>query len=258
MKKSYTIGSIMAVAAFALLAVSVMSVDGVASEEIKTIQAEPVSLFNGKDLTGWKKVGGNGVFTVEDGCIVGGGVKVIGNTFLRTEKTYTDFELTYEFKFDHLKNNSGVMFRAEQKPSEDGNDNGLVFGYQSDIDNKKERAWTSGLYDEKRRGWLYPRKITKKEGLTPEEVISQKVATDFTKQGNELFKWDDWNTMTIRCEGNHIKTYLNGELRVDFIDTDEKHDTREGFFGLQVHQGRPCQGRWRNIMLTDLSGPNDK
>lgn len=256
MKKFYKVSSIIAASCFVLLVVSVMSVDGLESRKAEEMKPESVSLFNGKDLTGWKTVGGNGVFQVEDGCIVGKGVNVVGNTFLRTEKTYTDFELTYEFKFDHLKNNSGVMFRAEQKPSEDGN--GIVFGYQSDIDNKKERAWTCGLYDEKRRGWLHPRKITKKEGLTPEEVVFQQVAADFTKQGNELFKWDDWNTMTIRCEGNHIQTFLNGVLRVDFTDTDEKHDTREGFIGLQVHQGRPCKGRWRNIILADLSSSDNQ
>jgi hypothetical protein len=92
-------------------------------------------LFNGKDLTGWKIVGGNGQYKVEDGCIVGFGENIKGNTFLRTEKTYTDFELTYEFKFDSLNGNSGVMFRAQQKPSEDGN--GRVFGYQCEGDNTK-------------------------------------------------------------------------------------------------------------------------
>ena len=47
-----------------------------------------VLLFNGKDLTGWKKVGGNGEYKIEDGCIVGFGENIKGNTFLRTEKTY--------------------------------------------------------------------------------------------------------------------------------------------------------------------------
>ena len=160
-----------------------------------------------------------------------------------------NFELTYEFKFDHLKGNSGVMFRANQKVDKNGGDNGQVFGYQCEGDNTK-RAWTAGLYDEARRGWLYPTKGKEKE--------AKEFANKFTEQGNKIFKWDGWNTITIRCEGNHIRTYLNGELRVDFIDKDKKNDTREGFFGLQVHGGKSFQARWRNIKLTDLSKSVEK
>ena len=107
------------------------------AEEEKTI-----SLFDGKTLDGWKSVGGNGQFKVEDGCIVGFGENIGGNTFLRTEKVYGDFELTYEFKFDDRSGNSGLMFRALQKPSEDGN--GKVYGYQCEGDNK-DRSWSAGL-----------------------------------------------------------------------------------------------------------------
>jgi hypothetical protein len=208
----------------------------------KQATEKTISLFNGKDLTGWKKVGGTGQYKIEDGCIVGFGENIKGNTFLRTEKTFTDFELTFEFKFDHLKGNSGVMFRANQKPSKD--DNGRVFGYQCEGDNTK-RSWTAGLYDEARRGWLYPSKGKSEEAAA--------FAKKFTEQGNKIFKWEDWNTITIRCEGNHIQTWLNGEKRVDFTDEDKKNDTREGFIGLQVHGGKSFQARWKNIVLKELN-----
>jgi len=200
-----------------------------------------IQLFNGTDLTGWRPVGGNGQYKVEDNTIVGYGEKIKANTFLRTEKTYKDFELTFEFKFDSLKGNSGVMFRAQQKPSKNGN--GKVYGYQCEGDNKK-RAWTAGLFDEKRRGWLQPTK-----DKTPEAM---EIAKKFTEQGNKIFKWDDWNTIKIRCKGNHIQTWLNGEKRVDFIDADKEHDTREGFIGLQVHSGGYFKARWKNIILKEL------
>ena len=83
-------------------------------------------LFNGKDLSGWKSVGGNGEFKVEGDAIVGFGENIKGNTFLRTEKTYKDFDFRFEMKFDDLTGNSGMMFRANQKPGENGRD----FGYQ--------------------------------------------------------------------------------------------------------------------------------
>ena len=55
-----------------------------------------VSLFNGKDLTGWVKVG-NEKWEVEDGTIHGTGItKDYG--YLRTEKMYKDFHLSLRFK----------------------------------------------------------------------------------------------------------------------------------------------------------------
>lgn len=222
------------------LTVFIPASDIKAQEKTAPNDKKTISLFDGKTLNGWKKVGGTGKYKVEDGCIVGYGKNVKGNTFLRTEKNYGDFELTFEFKFDNLDGNSGLMFRAAQKPSKNGN--GRVFGYQCEGDNGKKRAWTAGLYDEARRGWLYPRK-----GGNDEELRA-----NFTAQGQKIFKWDDWNTIVIRCVGNHIQTWLNGEKRVDFTDKDKANDTREGFFGLQVHGGKSCNVRWRGLTLKPL------
>lgn len=192
-------------------------------------------LFNGKDLTGWKRVNGQGEYKVEGDCIVGFGENVRKNTFLITEKTYGDFDFRFEMKFDDLSGNSGMMFRANQKPGEDGR----VFGYQCEHDNGKDRAWTAGLYDEARRGWLFPNKANKEQ------------CAAFTKQGKEVTKWDDWNEIRIVCEGKHIRIWLNGEERVDFTDEAEEF-TAEGFFGLQVHSGKSCKVRWRNLRVKPL------
>ncbi|MDF1838435.1 MAG: DUF1080 domain-containing protein [Planctomycetota bacterium] len=203
--------------------------------------SEMVLLFDGETLDGWHKVGGTGEYKVEDGCILGFGENVKGNTFLRTDAVYGDFEMTYEFRFDHRAGNSGLMFRADQKPSEDGN--GRVFGYQCEGDNGHKRSWTAGLYDEARRGWLFP---------SQGSDAGAPLRAEFTSQGQRLFRWDDWNTIVIRCEGNRIQTWLNGERRVDFVDEDSEHDTREGFFGLQVHGGKSCAVRWRGLSLRKL------
>lgn len=225
----------------ALLIIGSLAVSSLAhAEEAKAAtpaaETKTIELFNGKDLTGWKIKGGNGQYKVEDGAIVGFGKNIKANTFLCTEKEYGDFEITFEFKFDHLKGNSGFMYRAAATPE------GRVFGYQCEGDNTK-RAWTAGLYDESRRGWLFPNQNDPKHAQH---------RTDFTAEGNAVFKWDDWNTITVRCKGNHIQTWLNGVKRVDYVDTDPKNDTRKGFFGLQVHGGAEFSARWRNIKLTEL------
>ncbi len=208
--------------------------------------AEPgfTDLFNGKDLTGWKRVNGNGEYKIEDGQIVGFGENVKSNTFLRTEKTYKDFDFRFEMKFDDLSGNSGMMFRGLQKPGADGR----VHGYQCEHDNGKARAWTAGLYDEARRGWLQPKKNNDAKLDTEADKEAQAA---FTKQGQEIMKWDDWNEIRIVCKGKHIQIWLNGKERVDYTD-EGKEFTPEGFFALQVHAGKSCKVRWRNIRIKEL------
>ena len=193
------------------------------------------SLFNGKDLSGWKKVNGTGEYKIEGDAIVGFGKNIKANTFLRTEKTYKDFDFRFEMKFDDLSGNSGMMFRGLQKPGKDGR----VHGYQCEHDNDNKRSWTAGLYDEARRGWLQPDKANKKE------------CEAFTKQGQKIFKPEDWNEIRIVCKGKHIQIWLNGEARVDYTDENAEF-TPEGFFALQVHGGKSCNVRWRNLRIQEL------
>ncbi|MFY7818110.1 MAG: 3-keto-disaccharide hydrolase [Akkermansiaceae bacterium] len=201
-----------------------------------------VPLFNGKDLSGWSVVNGDGKFSVEGGEIVGTGINLKSNTFLRTDRTYKNFDFRFEMKFDDLTGNSGMMFRGLQKTGKDGR----VNGYQCEHDNGKTRAWTAGLYDEARRGWLMPPAINPKN--TPEQQTAQKA---FTLQGQKIMRWNDWNQIRIRCEDNHIQIWLNGEMRVDYRDQG-KEFTPEGFFALQVHSGKSCHVRWRNIQVKEL------
>lgn len=201
-------------------------------------------LTNGKDLTGWKIVGGTGEYKTEGDEIIGSGENVKANTFLITEKTYKNFDLRFDMKFDSIAGNSGVMIRGLQKEGE----NGRVYGYQCEHDNGKARSWTAGLFDEARRGWLFPYRKGNGKNDTEEAKAAQKA---FTEQGQKLFKWDDWNSIRVLAEGNHIQIWLNGELRVDFKD-EAPEFTPEGFFGLQVHSGKATNVRWRNLRVKEL------
>lgn len=194
-------------------------------------------LFDTKTLAGWKKAGGTGKFKVEDEAIVGFGKNIRGNTFLRTEKNYADFILIFEFQFVDATGNSGCQFRSSQLHK-----TGRVFGYQCEHDNNKSRSYTAGIYDEARRGWLYPGKF----------AAGKDVAKSFTSTGQEAFKWNDWNTIVIRCKGDHIQTWLNGVPRADFHDADEKHFTPSGFLALQVHGGKSAHVKWRRLFLKEL------
>ena len=109
------------------------------------------SLFNGKNLKGWTKINGTAEYKVIDNTITGISKPGTPNTFLRTDKMYGDFILEFDFRVDDGLN-SGVQFRSNSLKEYR---NGTVHGYQFEID-PSSRAWTGGVYDEARRGWLYP------------------------------------------------------------------------------------------------------
>jgi hypothetical protein len=110
-----------------------------------------VNLFNGKNLDGWKVVNGNADYKIINGEIVGTSICNSPNSFLATTANYGDFILEYEMKMDRGLN-SGVQIRSISDPAVM---NGRVHGYQVECDDS-ERAWSAGIYDEARRGWLYP------------------------------------------------------------------------------------------------------
>lgn len=182
-------------------------------------------LFNGKNLSGWKKLNGNAEYKVEDGAIVGISKMNTPNTFLSTKDKYGDFILEFEFKVDDGLN-SGVQFRSESKKDYQ---KGRVHGYQFEID-PSDRAWSGGVYDEARRGWLYP--LTK------------------NPDAKSAFRRGQWNKARIEASGNHIATWINGVPCANLWDD----MTPEGFIALQVHAiGDPSQeGKkvaWRDIRI---------
>lgn len=189
----------------------------------------PQPLFDGKSLDGWVQRGGKAEYRVEEGQIVGRTVPNTPNSFLCTGKMYTNFLLEYEFKVDP-KLNSGVQIRSNSLAAYK---NGQVHGYQVEID-PSERAWTAGVYDEGRRGWL--------NDLKDNEAA------------RKAFRQDEWNKVRVEAVGPHIRTWLNGIAAANL--TDEL--TRTGFIGLQVHNTNseePLEVRWRNLKIRDLGDP---
>ncbi len=189
--------------------------------------AEWVTLFDGKTLDGWVQRGGVAKYTVEDGAIVGTTVPKTPNSFLCTEKEYGDFILELEFQVDSTLN-CGVQIRSNSLP--DYKD-GRVHGYQVEID-PSDRAWSGGIYDEARRGWLDDHKDN--------------------PAARYAFRQNQWNQFRIEAVGARIRTFINGVQAADLIDA----MTLKGFIGLQVHgignREETLQVRYRNIRIQDL------
>jgi hypothetical protein len=188
-------------------------------------QSDWKKLFNGKNLSGWEIKNGTAEYTIEDDAIVGTSRTGTPNTFLCTKKKYSDFIFEVEVLVSPGLN-SGIQFRSNSMKSYR---NGRVHGYQSELDTS-ERAWTGGIYDEGRRGWLYP--------LT------------MNKNGSSAFKNGYWNKVRIEAIGNTIKTFVNGVQCSNLVDD----MTSEGFIALQVHsiKGKELEGKtikWKNIRI---------
>jgi 3-keto-disaccharide hydrolase len=187
-----------------------------------TIAAEEgfVQLFDGESLDGWTKHGGGATYRIEGDCIVGE-VGPGSNTFLCTDKEYGDFIFKVQLKLD-VPGNSGIQFRSHIAEKDD-----RVFGYQCEID-PSQRAWSGGIYDESRRGWLFPLKGH--------------------EEARKAFKPNDWNEYVIQAVGPSLKTWINGVPCADLIDTADM----SGLIALQVHSGKQGRIRWRNIRIKDL------
>jgi hypothetical protein len=183
------------------------------------------TLFNGKDLTGWKQLNGRAKYEVRNGMIIGTTVPDEPNSFLATEKEYGDFVLELELMVDSTMN-SGIQFRSASKSEFK---NGRVHGYQMEID-PSSRKWSGGIYEEAGRLWLY----------TLEYNPSAKVA----------FRNGKWNKYRIECIGNQVRTWVN-DLPAAYLIDDRNV---KGFIALQVHSiGKGVQpGKqvmWRNIRI---------
>ena len=184
-----------------------------------------ISLFDGTSLEGWSQKGGAAVYEVRDGQIVGITVGDTPNSFLTTETHYDDFILELEFKVDPSMN-SGIQIRSNSFPYYQ---NGRVHGYQVEID-PSERAWSAGIYDEGRRGWLHP--ITE------------------NSEAKTAFKQNDWNHYRIEAIGDTLRTWINGIPASHLVD----EATAGGFIALQVHsigedQEEGTEILWRNIRI---------
>lgn len=199
-------------------------------------------LFDGKTLDHFEQHGGKAKYSIENGEIIGISVPNTPNSFLCTKERFGDFQLELEFKVDPGLN-SGIQIRSEVFDRETEIDLGggkkqkvaadRVHGYQVEID-PSERAWTAGIYDEGRRGWLHDLKSN--------------------EPARKAFRQGEWNRLRVVCKGDRIQTWLNDVPAADLTDG----LTPKGFIALQVHgigdktENAGKQVRWRNIRLKTL------
>ena len=175
------------------------------------------SLFNGKNLDGWK-IYGTEKWYVENGELIceSGPDKEYG--YLATDGQYKNFELTVQFK-QEANGNSGVFFHCSLEGTK-------ITGWQAEV--APPDMHTGGIYESYGRGWL----------IQPD------------KEKEKYLKMGEWNTMKVRLQGDKVTTWLNGHEMVTL--NDEKIGAANGQIALQIHSGGGIKVRWKSIKLVQL------
>lgn len=183
----------------------------------QVVQAQKVTLFNGKDLSNWT-IHGTEKWYVQDGEMIceSGPDKQYG--YLSTNGKYKNFNLTLEFK-QEANGNSGVFFRSSIEGVK-------ISGWQVEV--APPKLHSGGIYESYGRGWLIQPKAEDEQWL----------------------KMSEWNTMRIQVQGDDVTTWLNGHEMIHLKD--EKIGKGEGFIALQIHDGGGIKVHWRNIVLDPL------
>ena len=199
-----------------------------------------VSMFNGKDLSGWE--GAAGAWRVEDGAITG--QSTAEHPGLRTHYLYwkdgtpADFIMRCEIKL--IGGNSGIQFRSETRPNFD------TFGYQADFDAVNQ--WTGCLFQHN-RGAVVTRGM--RATISTDGQREEKSFATVDELAGKI-KNEDWNEYEIAAEGSKVSLRLNGQLMCEVDDRDAKQACHDGIIALQMHPGPPMKVQFKDIRLRQL------
>ena len=195
----------------AVALVSLSSALCLGAAEPKTADAPWVSLFNGRDLTGWKIVAltNPAPAVVEDGAMVlRQRLNTVEHTFVASEREYDDFILELDLK-DDPDFNSGILLRCVKASADAAV---RLNGYQVKVDNTP-RAWTGGVFDDFGDSWTWLHDLADNE------------------RGRAAFKLGEWAHFRIECIGPTIKVWVNGVPTCHLVD--EKY--RKGSIAFKIH-----------------------
>lgn len=179
------------------------------------------ALFNGTNLTGW--VGEAGVWTVQDGAIVGSSFPSgrQDNTFLCTEREYRDFELDFDAKLEG-NNNSGVMIRSKLVDV----DKNLTSGIKVDLGGNQTGLGGLVTYDGRSGRILRP-----------------------VGRGSATVHADDFNHVQIKCVGKRVTVTVNG---AQVQDTDLPELEPSGVISFHLRHGNPMSIAFKNIRIREV------
>ncbi len=195
-----------------------------AEEESKTI-----SLFNGKDLAGWKlfipdeDVDPATVWSVSDGVISCTGTPT---GYMRTEKSYENYRLLVEWRWPGEGANSGVLLHAQEP----------------------DAVWPQCFEAQlmhTRAGDIVAMGLTARVNELPDNAGAfGMVRRNETMAEKPL---GEWNRFEVLCEGGTIELWVNGKL----VNKATGASLKKGHIALQNESGTAIE--FRKVELTPLS-----
>ena len=215
-----------------------------------------VSLFNGRDLTGW--AGLPGFWRVEGGVLTGQTTRehpTRGNTFLIAKvgdknRVVDDFELrlSYRIVADNTTGfaNSGIQYRSIDRG------NFVVHGYQADFE--AGSTYSGILYDEGGgaggRGIMAARGESVRWGADGKKTVESQVGNSAEIQSK--IHPNEWNEYRLIARGNELLHFINGTPTVRVVDETPGKRLSSGVLALQLHAGDPMTVQFKNIRIKSL------
>ena len=177
----------------------------------------PVSIFNGNDLDGWK-VYGTELWYVYGGELIceSGPDKEYG--YLATDKYYKNFILTLNF-LQESDGNSGVFFRSKIEGTK-------ISGWQVEV--APPGLHSGGIYESYGRGWL----------IKPDKSM------------DDVVIMNKWNKLKVKVVDGEVTTWINGNKMIYLQD--KMISDSDGSIALQIHDGGGIKVRWKDINIIEL------
>ena len=218
------------------------------------------SLFNGKDLSGWKvPPGDNGHWKVKDGVIdYDARSEAKGEKSLWSERPYKDFVLRLDWR---LKTEPGYMNKVpvilpdgSHKKDKEGKEIRL------DIEDVDSGVYLRGSSKAQVNIWMWPVGSGEVYGYRTDRRMPAEVRAAVTPRKKADKPRGEWNTFEITLKGDRLTVKLNGEEVI--ANAQLPGVPKEGPIALQHHgswdrkagkwTGPPSLVQFRNIYIKEL------
>jgi Domain of Unknown Function (DUF1080) len=235
-----------------------LSVNGAAPRAQSDAPSGFVSLFNGKDLSGWKiPEGDNGHWKVLDGVIdYDAGSEALKDKNLWTVKSYKNFVARVDWRIKSTpyisKNMRIVMPDGRDKLDEKGQPIRIT------APDSDSGFLLRGTGKAQLNIWCWPVGSGEMYGYRTDPKMPPAIKAAATPKVNADNDIGQWNTFEVTVQGSTVTVALNGKTVIDKITLPDL--PAEGPLGLQhhggvkdgVYTGIPALVQFRNIYVKEL------
>jgi hypothetical protein len=222
-------------------------------------QSKGTTLFNGKDLSGWKiPAGDNGHWKVVDGVIDydAESESAAADKSLWSERSYGNFVLHVDWRIKatpYVNPNVPIIrFDGSHKKDADGKE------IRISVPDSDSGILLRGTSKAQVNIWCWPIGSGEVYGYRMDEKMPPAVRAAVTPSKNADHNVGEWNTYDITVRGNRLTVVLNGQTVINAAELPDLPAT--GPVGLQHHgakkdgvwTGPPALVQFRNISIEEL------